>query len=156
MATHQTGGRGHPQGPRRDNAPPALPVPKPFPLLDSAGNPLPELLDDKARGWAQEFGNGLKTSQMRRFFDEVKAIERRLDLAQTAESADAAFARERAGLALLKAKSAYAVSREVAPPAFNQFVFDAVASIKTSADFRAFVKLFEAIVAYHRFLYPKN
>ena len=154
--THQPGGRGgFQQGGRRDVQPPTLPVAKAFELRDAQGNPKPELLDEGAREWAQKFGSALKTSQMRRFFDEVKAIERRIDLA-TVEEGPAAFARERAGLALLKAKSSYAVSRDVAPPAFNQFMFDSVASIKDVQDFRAFVKVFEAIVAFHRFLNPRN
>jgi len=109
--------------------------------LDSA------LLESRSAEWAKDFGEALKSSQLRRFYDDLKAIERKIMMGNQEEN----FERDRSLIALFKAKSVYAEKRKVSPPSFTQFIFDHVASINDLKDFKAFLKVFEAVVAYHKF-----
>ncbi|MEJ5359435.1 MAG: type III-A CRISPR-associated protein Csm2 [Desulfobacterales bacterium] len=110
----------------------------------------PDLIDTKAAEWAQSFAE-LKTSQMRRFYDDLKAIERKIMTGKDAQAQAENFKRDWPMVVLFKAKAAYAEKRGVAPRAFTQFIFDHVASIKDLNDFRSFLKVFEAVVAFHKF-----
>lgn len=113
-----------------------------------------KLLDEKARQWAQSFVDTrrpLKTTQMRRFYDELKAIERKILLGKDQAEREANFGRDKALITMFKAKAVYAEKREVSTKEFTQFIFDHVASIKDLKDFQAFLKVFEAVVAFHRF-----
>lgn len=110
-----------------------------------------ELLDKYPQELAQKFVNQkieLSTSQMRRFYDEIKAIERSILRESDQEEA---FKKRQPSLHLLKAKAVYSYKRKAAPYDFVQFIFDHVESIKDVHDFKAFVKIFEAVVAYHKF-----
>jgi CRISPR-associated protein Csm2 len=112
------------------------------------------LLDERARQWAQSFAQArkpLKTTQMRRFYDELKAIQRKILLGRDQAEREANFQRDKALVTMFKAKAVYAQNREVSPPEFTQFIFDHVASIKDLKDFNAFLKVFEAVVAFHKF-----
>lgn len=115
-----------------------------------------KLLDEKAREWANSFvfpsrGKSLKTTQMRRFYDELKAIERKILSGKDQAAREANFMRDKALVTMFKAKAVYAEKREVSPREFTQFIFDHVASIKDLKDFQAFLKVFEAVVAFHKF-----
>lgn len=114
----------------------------------------PELLDDQARTDAENF-KGLKATQMRRFYDDLKAIERKI-MSGDLQEQQANFERDRALIVMFKAKAVYAEKRKVAPRAFTQFIFDHVASIKDLADFKGFLKVFEAVVAFHKFYSPEK
>jgi len=57
---------------------------------------------------------------------------------------------------MFKAKALYAEKRKVSPRAFTQFIFDHTASIHDMKDFQAFVKVFEAVVAFHRYFSKEN
>lgn len=110
-----------------------------------------ELLDKYPQELAKKFVNQdikLSSSQMRRFYDEIKAIER--SILRESDQEDA-FRRRQPSLYLLKAKAVYSYKRKAAPYDFVQFIFDHVESIKDVNDFKAFVKVFEAVVAYHKF-----
>ncbi len=112
------------------------------------------LLDEKARQWAQSFAEArrpLKTTQMRRFYDDLKAIQRKILLGKDQSEREANFKRDKALITMFKAKAVYAQKREVSPPEFTQFIFDHLASIKDLKDFNAFLKVFEAVVAFHKF-----
>jgi len=112
------------------------------------------LLDEKARQWAQSFvetRRPLKTAQMRRFYDELKALERKILLGKDQTEREANFKRDKALVTMFKAKAVYAEKREVSPKEFTQFIFDHVVSIKDLKDFQAFLKVFEAVVAFHKF-----
>lgn len=115
----------------------------------------PELLDKEARDNALSFKD-LKSTQMRRFYDEIKAIERKIMTGKDTRACQANFERDRALIVMFKAKSVYAEKRKVAPRAFTQFMFNHVASIHELADFKAFVKVFEAVVAFHKFFAKDN
>jgi CRISPR-associated protein Csm2 len=128
-----------------------LPVPKRIQYFKDPGRKEldSDLLDNKAAQWAKDFKD-LKVSQMRRFYDELKAIERKMMVGDQGQR-EANFLRDRALVTMFKAKAVYAEKRKVAPRAFTQFIFDHEASIQTFEDFQAFVKIFEAVLAYHRF-----
>jgi CRISPR-associated protein Csm2 len=137
----------------RPGAPaPQLPVPQTLTYyLDEKKTALrPELLDDKAIEIANHCKE-LKTTQMRRFYDDLKAIERKILSGGSAQEHQANFEKNRALITMFKAKAVYAETRKVAPPAFTQFIFNHVASIKDVLDFKAFIKVFEAVVAFHKF-----
>ncbi|MEZ0328504.1 MAG: type III-A CRISPR-associated protein Csm2, partial [Dissulfuribacterales bacterium] len=64
-----------------------------------------ELLDQKAIEWAKSFQN-LRTSQMRRFYDDLKAIERKILVAGDIKAQEEAFKQNRALITMFKAKAA--------------------------------------------------
>ncbi len=82
----------------------------------------------------------LTTTQLRKFFGEVKRQQLR-----GYNSTD---------FILLKPKLAYAVGRvKDANAKINDFYFviaDAIDKVKNADDFKRFIKIFEAIVAFHR------
>lgn len=82
----------------------------------------------------------LTTSQLRRFFGEVKRQQ--------------AKGFEESEFLLLKPKLAYAVARAKDEDAkINDFYYvisDAIDKVRNKEDFARFIKIFEAIVAYHR------
>lgn len=114
-----------------------------------------DLLDTLARKLAKSFIT-LKTTQMRRFYDELKAIERKINMGKDAQAQEKNFQNDRALIVLFKAKAVYSQKRKVSPPEFTQFIFDHIDSIKDVRDFQAFLKVFEAVVAFHRFFSEEN
>lgn len=135
----------------------SLPTPRIIAYYKDSNNKAldPDLLDQKASEWAKDFAN-LKTAQMRRFYDDLKAIERKIMIGKSTEDQEENFKRDRALIVMFKAKSVYAEKRKVAPREFTQFIFDHVASIKCLSDFQAFIKVFEAVVAFHKFYSPEK
>lgn len=118
----------------------------------------PKMVDEQAQEWAQRIRE-LKPTQLRRFFDEVKAIERQLDLeAQQSGDREAAFAAVRPRFKMLKARAAYAKGRlgRSMPDDFLQFMVNHTHAVQTAKDFDAFVKHFEAVVAFHKYLSPER
>jgi CRISPR-associated protein Csm2 len=142
-------------GPRSGGAPAVAQLPTPKPLIyfkDSEKKVLDtNLIDTKADEWAVAFGAKLKASQMRRFYDDLKAIERKIMTGKSFQALEANFKRDWPMVVMFKAKAAYAEKRGVSPREFTQFIFDHVASIKDLKDFKAFLKVFEAVVAFHKF-----
>lgn len=132
---------------------PELPTPVPLKYFsDKEKKRLrPELLDAEAQKNAKEFKD-LKSAQLRRFYDDLKAIERKIMSGNQQEN----FERDRALITMFKAKAVYAEKRKVAPRAFTQFIFDHVASIQDVYDLKAFLKVFEAVVAFHKFYSPER
>lgn len=100
------------------------------------------LVDGEARREAKRW-NKVKTSQLRRFFGAAIA-----DLNRMASDADAKLA-----MALLKAKAHYAAARDMENNKVLADFFEHHAGIVSSRDdFSNFMKHFEAVVAYHRFI----
>ena len=119
----------------------------------------PELLDERSIEWAQKFiasQTPLKTAQMRRFYDDLKAIERKIMAGKDSQEQEANFKRDWSLVVMFKAKAVYAEKRRVSPREFTQFIFDHVASIRDLKDFKAFIKVFEAVVAFHKFFSPER
>lgn len=129
-----------------------LPTPQPMEYFEDKEKQRlnPKWVDEEAIKWAASF-KSLKTTQMRRFYDDLKAIERKILSGGNIQEKEANFERDRALVMLFKAKAVYAEKRKVSPPEFTQFIFNHTASIKDLKDFQAFLKVFEAVVAFHRF-----
>ena len=87
----------------------------------------------------------IKTSQLRRFYADVKSLERQL---LDARDEQAAFGRILPMIKLLKAKSEYALKRKVVPESFRKWLWDNVDSVNDVLDFKAFLLHFEAVVGF--------
>jgi CRISPR-associated protein Csm2 len=152
------GGRGGSAPAVSDQLPTAQPM-KYFTDTDKK-NLDPALIDEQALAWAKSFveqtSNPLKSTQMRRFYDEFKAIERKVLRGRGTQEQEANFDRDRALIMMFKAKAVYAEKRRVSPRTFTEFIFNHMASINDLKDFQAFIKVFEAVVAYHRFYAKEN
>lgn len=118
----------------------------------------PELLDTHAKvlgeRFAREKDHKVKSTQMRRFYGDVKELETRIE--RESKGAEIFESNEPQKLApylalirLLKSKAAYAAGRKTVSRAFEDFIAKSVDQIKTPKDFRAFVLFFEAIVGYY-------
>jgi CRISPR-associated protein Csm2 len=87
---------------------------------------------------------------MRRFYDEVGLIERRVP-----PDGDPDPAAIQAQMVLMKARAAHAFRRrgkaENFPHELLQFFVDHAAAVQDARDLGAFRRIFEAVVAYHRF-----
>ena len=110
----------------------------------SDGNLDPKWVDSEAVEQAQKL-QGMKTSQLRKFYADVKSLERQY---MAATDKDAAFARILPMIKLLKAKSAYALTRKVVPKEFRDWLWKHVDNISTFKDFSAFLLNFEAVVGF--------
>lgn len=136
-------------------------------------NWIEDRIDEKAVEWAENFGKHLAkkgetafedlalsrpkrnrfketvcrapltTTQLRKFFGEVKR-----------QQALGFNEKDRTDFILLKPKLAYAVARAKDDDAkihdFYWVISEAIDIVKTEPQFRNFIKLFEAIVAYHK------
>jgi CRISPR-associated protein Csm2 len=129
-------------------------------------------ITEDARAWAESFGKflcsiedddkqpkgALSTSQLRKFFGEVKRIE-------------TDFEKYRQDLVMLKPMLSYAVGRDKKNKGsefrnqtrivqFEQELSKAIDFIRSDSsaksDYKNFVKMFEAIVAYHKFYSKKD
>lgn len=97
--------------------------------------------------FADKFGNYLTagtkitTSQLRRFYGEVKRIQMQ------------GYEEHKSDFILLKPKLAYAVGRAGKGnkiKVFYEVIADMIDNVKDENSFKNFIKIFEAIVAYHR------
>lgn len=124
--------------------PPAQP---PGYFAPNSGAVRAELLDDEAQRTARELAP-IPASQLRRFYTEVMALKRRLELATTGIPDDEVQAQ----MALLKAKAAYTCRRQDRYPIeLVKFFTRHAAAVKGKHDFqRGFQPHFEAVMAYHR------
>lgn len=81
---------------------------------------------------------GMTTSQLRKFFGEVKRIEMQYNASD---------------VAMLNHLLAYAVGRDEGKTKIKDFQMEiskAISEVKNEEDFKNFVQIFEAIVAYHK------
>jgi len=115
-----------------------------------------ELLNEKAKEIAQSFfgkdrrGNivpGLTSAQLRRFYTEVKSIDKRLE---TAGDKEKKFKELFPLIKMLKSKVAYASNprKRRVPDQFRKFIDDSIDKVIDKKDFDAFVLQFEAVVGY--------
>lgn len=111
--------------------------------------------------WAKSFGEflakrdgikkALSTSQLRKFFGELRRI-------------DSDFSNKKNDIIMLKPMLAYAVGRdknETKIKEFSEEISKGIDAIrlgekKEEGDFKNFLKIFEAIVAYHKFYEEKK
>lgn len=106
----------------------------------------PIWVNEKAIETAESFKDTKFTyTQLRRFYGDVKSLERQL---LDAQDQNTAFARILPMIKLLKAKSAYSLKREVVPAQFKAWLWDNVDSVNDIPDFKAFLLSFEAVVGF--------
>lgn len=113
------------------------------------------LLDGEAWRWAEKLQDVTNT-QLRRFYDHVLNLRRRLEVETRDTGKDErerVWQRLRPEFLMLRAKAAYASQRPSnrLPEEALQFVMDHTASVKTAAEFEAFCKHFQAVLGFHRF-----
>lgn len=89
--------------------------------------------------------NSIKSSQLRKFYADVKNLER---IWNYQGHSDEAFLGILPQVKILRAKAAYAKGREVVPPAFVEWVDKHVGAVSTTKDFEAFLLHFEAVVGF--------
>jgi CRISPR-associated protein Csm2 len=109
----------------------------------------PALLDDEARKAAIELEK-ISTTQLRRFFEQVVTIKRRLELDHAIPDAEIL-----AQVAFLKASAAYAAGRDRNNAPVLKFLVKHSNTIQTKRDFLDFHRHFEAVVAFHK-VYGKD
>lgn len=117
-------------------------------LNEKAINPV--WMDQKAQEAAHSFFKPydqpkLAASQLRKFYNDVKAMERQW---RNGGGDEEAFALILPLFKLLKAKSHYAHKRKVIPAAFRDWLCEHVDSVNSARDFRAFLLHFEAVVGF--------
>lgn len=119
---------------------------KKYYLNEKAINPV--WMDQEAQEAARSFFDGqlkLAASQLRKFYNDVKAMERQW---RDSGGDEEAFALILPLFKLLKAKSHYALKRKVIPAAFRDWLCEHVDSVNSARDFRAFLLHFEAVVGF--------
>lgn len=110
----------------------------------------PKWVDDEARTAAASFfgfkpADTIKSSQLRKFYGDVKTLERQW---QARGGDEASFAVILPMIKLLKAKSDYAHKRQVVPKSFRDWLWKHVDSVNAARDFKAFLLHFEAVVGF--------
>ena len=131
---------------------------------DTGKNIRPELLNEEAQKAAEKFiphyngrpdeRNAIKNSQLRRFFNEFKGLERQLN--QRLGDEEEAFRGIKPLVKMANAKVVYAEARKVVPKSFVSWLQTHVQAIETAKDFRAFLLHFEAVVGFCYGLNPKD
>ncbi len=110
------------------------------------GNMDPKWVDSEAETVANSlYYARIKSSQLRKFYSDVKTLERTWKAQQ---QSDAAFQSLLPLIKILKAKAMYACGRSVVPPEFADWIQKHVNSINKPQDFKAFLLHFEAVVGY--------
>lgn len=93
---------------------------------------------------------GMKTGQIRKFFGEIKTIEKKIVGGENWKSVEIEFYQ-------LKPRLAYAFGRKLIPEEFYHVVrmvlnkVDIGTDVEKKENFKMLVKFLEAIVAYHKF-----
>ena len=136
-------------------------MPEKIEFFNKDGTIRAELLDEEAREWAVRFieppsegrsrRNGLTSAQLRKFYNEVKALEAKLK-ANNYENYSEVYPFIR----MLKSKASYACpkwGRKKVPEEFKDFIHLMVNSIPPDKEnglknFDAFLRVFEAVVGY--------
>lgn len=107
-----------------------------------------DLLDSIADGYGQRFAkhpqDKVSSSQLRRFYSDVKQLQRDI---QT--NREATWALYEARVRMLKSKVAYAAGRKTISRAFQQFVSKCIEQINDLQSFEDFCLFFESVVGYY-------
>jgi len=94
----------------------------------------------------------LSNTQVRKFYNEIKAIERYIEMREPNT-----FVEKLPEIKMIKAKAAYAYGRKLQKKGgsitkeFKEFLDTNIDSIKTQRDFQIFCKLFEAVLGFFEF-----
>lgn len=123
--------------------------------FDDKGNIRKELLEKESEEVARSFlfpqqGKSLNSAQLRRFYGDMKNLERKLAFRQQNENEADPFLAVLPLVKMVKSKVAYASNprNEKVPPAFADWLKKNIDAIDTADDFKAFMLHFEAVVGY--------
>lgn len=126
-------------------------------FFDEKGNMKAQLLNDDADNYAKSFASGLTMTQLRRFYNDAKALERKWAVEKTGKAEKdytEAFSKILPLVYMLRAKAVSAEGK--APKGFIDWLGNAAISVKTHKDFEAFLLHFEAVVGFAKPLLKKN
>jgi len=114
---------------------------------------------EKARSQAKKFiikkdgkvdkSESLTTSQLRRFFDEVKRLKRKYDTLCLEKGKDEAYREISHMLAMVAVNANYTFSRGKIPEEFLKFLENEIKKVNSAEKFEEFVKYFEAVTGYY-------
>lgn len=113
------------------------------------GNLRKALLTTEAEDWGDRFVHPekgekpLNSTQLRRFYNDVKALEARIDAT--------GFEENMALVGMLRSKVAYACpdkGEKKVPTVFKEFIEAGVKAVKNEENFKDFVLFFEAVVGF--------
>lgn len=121
--------------------------------FDEKGNLYEDLITDTASLLAYNFGkgrNGLTTSQLRRFFSHVRAVENRLNMLGS-------YNLVKSEIQKLKPFAAEAFGKNKIPKVFYKFIEKNMALVKDKKSFKnGFIEHFQAVVAYFYYHHPRK
>jgi CRISPR-associated protein Csm2 len=118
--------------------------------LDDKGRIRPELVGKNAEECAEDItrSNKLTTHQLRRFYNDLKALEHRFHHLRRNNDPKEAFYEIQPLVKLMVPKVKYAQNRGVVPEEFADWLGDCLNSIKEPKEFEAFMLHFEAVVGF--------
>ena len=128
--------------------------------LDEKGNIRKDLLGTESEKLALKFvgnadskrgdGGPLTSAQLRRFYGDVKNLERRFEFRKQRVGEEEAFAAVLPLIKMMKSKVAYAENpkKRKVPEVFAKWLKDQIDIIETPKDFEAFLLHFEAVVGF--------
>jgi len=102
----------------------------------------PELFNEEAKYWAEKISNGMKSTQIRNFYDFV------LDLNDRAEKEP--FAEVLPFVKMLNSKANYAKERKVASFEFVEMISKCVSQVNTKEQLKTFKLFFEAVIGFSK------
>jgi len=107
------------------------------------------LFSEDADKIAKSFQDGMKSSQVRKFYDELLKRKMIIDLA---EDSNREFARQLPYIRMIVSKAHYGYSRRprTVSQNFKNFLEDNLNKISNKDEFFVFCDLFEAVVAYSK------
>ena len=142
------GRQGNRQGNRPSGQRPEGPPVARADYFDDKDNLKKEWVDDEADAVAKNLGDEkLKSAQLRRFYSEVKTLER---IWMTRGQSEDAFAELLPQIKILKAKAIYARERGVTGDYFQRWLAEHVNAVNTAKAFGAFLLHFEAVVGFSK------
>lgn len=114
------------------------------------GHIRPELLQETAetvaKCLAESGGRNFSTSQFRRFYDHIKAVEQKLNLLQ------GDYRAVEGDVKMLKAFAADAWAKEKVPEVFRRFIDESVEHVSDKKSFlHGFVQHLQAVLAYYSY-----
>jgi CRISPR type III-A-associated protein Csm2 len=155
MSSHHRGNNTHGGGRSRGSTA-SPPVKIEFELMDADGKIPMELYDETAQKISRQLVQGRMVSrhQLRKLYDEVKRIKRRLDNQQTRD-ADKAWEAALPEIKLMKSKVAYVSARntkrdeQACYGALKDFLVRGIDKSTGPEEFNVFVTLFEAVYGFY-------
>jgi CRISPR-associated protein Csm2 len=109
-------------------------------------------LIDSINKFAKGLKSDVKTTQIRKFYDKLRSLERKLEKSKlSSQKKEELNEQVRIGVLSLKPLLAYAVGRNEKLRDLVDVLNVAIDKVKDYDDFKKFVEFFQTIVAYHKY-----